>query len=145
MRLLDVNVLVYAHREDAPRHPDYLSWLRAALAADEPVALTSMVCTGFVRVATHRRVFDPPSPLSTALTFINDVLASPSCVAVEPGERHWQIFAEQCRQADARGNLATDAHIAAVAIENGCTLITTDRDFSRFPALRSQHPLSSRD
>jgi uncharacterized protein len=141
MKLLDVNVLVYAHREDAPRHKEYNTWLRTLLSGDEPFTLTSLVLTGFVRVVTHRRVFDPPSPLGLALTFADQLRDSDNCVLLEPGDRHWNIFKEQCRRADARGNLVTDAHIAALAVEMGSTLSTTDRDFSRFSTLRWEHPL----
>lgn len=141
MRILDVNVLVYAHREDAPRHDEFHAWLRDLLEGEEPFGLTATVLTGFVRVATHRRVFDPPSPLPAALRFAAEVQRSDNCVPLEPGPRHWPLFQEQCRQADARGNLVTDAHLAALAIETGSEIVTTDRDFSRFPGVRWKHPL----
>ncbi|NDL60535.1 type II toxin-antitoxin system VapC family toxin [Phytoactinopolyspora mesophila] len=141
MKLLDVNVLVYAHREDAPGHRNYAAWLRDLLGGEEPFAVTSLVFTGFIRIVTHRRVFDPPSPLEIALAFAREVRTHDNCVVLEPGHRHWDIFEEQCRGADARGNLVTDAHLAALAVETASDIITTDRDFSRFPNLRWSHPL----
>lgn len=142
MICLDVNVLVYAHREDAPRHAEYRSWLESGLNGDELFGVTSLVLTGFVRVVTHPRIFDPPSPLDVALTFADEIRSHDNCIALEPGQRHWNLFKALCRKSDARGNLVTDAHIAAVARESGAVLATTDNDFSRFDGLRRTHPLA---
>lgn len=142
MRLLDANVLVYAHREDAPRHDEYNGWLRELLAGDDPFAVTSLVLTAFVRIVTHRRVFDPPSPLDSAFAFVDDVRSHDHCVVLEPASRHWQLFRAQCRKADARGNLVTDAHLAALAVETRSEIVTTDRDFARFADVRTVHPLA---
>ncbi|UYM04189.1 type II toxin-antitoxin system VapC family toxin [Solicola gregarius] len=141
MRLLDVNVLVNAHREDAPDHVDHHNWLAEALAGGEPIGITTQVLAGFVRVVTHRRVFDPPTPLPVALEFASRLRAHPGCVPIEPGRRHWEVFAGLCQQSDARGNLITDAQLAATAIESGCELVSSDRDFARFPGLRWRRPL----
>lgn len=141
MRLLDVNVLVYAHREDAPGHAEYRDWLETSLAGDEPISITTHVLSGFVRIVTHRMVFDPPTPLPIALDFASRLREHPACVPTEPGRRHWEIFEELCRKADARGNLVPDAQLAATAIESGCELVSTDRDFARFPGLRWSRPL----
>jgi toxin-antitoxin system PIN domain toxin len=137
----DVNVLVYAHREDAVDHPAYREWLEAVLLGDEPFGLSDLVLSGFLRVVTHPRVFKKPSPLDAALEFAAELRDSPNCVAVQPGPRHWEIFTRLCRQARVRGNLVADAFLAAMAIESGGEWITTDRDYSRFPGLRSRHPL----
>lgn len=142
MRLLDANILVYAHREDAPGHEELHAWLLDVLDGDEPFGLTSVVSTAFVRIVTHRRIFDPPSPLESAVAFIDDLRSQDLCLPVEPGARHWQLFKEMCQRADARGNLVTDAHLAAVAIEAGGEIVTTDRDFTRFPGVRATHPLN---
>jgi toxin-antitoxin system PIN domain toxin len=137
----DVNVLVYAHREDAPDHQAYRGWLETVLLGDEPLGLSDLVLSGFLRVVTHPRVFKKPSPLDAALEFATQLRDSPTCVAVQPGLRHWEIFTRLCRQARVRGNLVADAFLAAMAIESGGEWITTDRDYSRFPGLRSRHPL----
>lgn len=141
MILPDVNVLVYAHREDAVDHRAYRAWLEATLTGDEPFGLSDLVLSGFLRVVTHPRVFTKPSPLDAALDFATQLRESPTCVSIQPGPRHWDIFARLCRLAKVRGNLVADAFLAAMAIESGGEWITTDRDYSRFPGLRSRHPL----
>lgn len=137
-------MLVYAFHEGAPDHQRYRGWLHAALRGDEPVALSELVLSGFVRVATHARIFSPSAPIAAALAFVEALQAQPNTVGVASGERHWEIFDRLCRHADARGNLVADAYLAALAIESGCEWITTDRDFSRFPGLRWRHPLAER-
>jgi uncharacterized protein len=143
MLLADVNVLVYAHREDAPDHRPYRDWLRELLDADRPYGFSDLVLSGFLRVATHPRVFDPPSPLARALEFVEVVRSQPNAVPVAPGPRHWGIFVRLCRTAGAKGNLVPDAYLAALAIESGTEWITTDRDYARFPGLKWRHPLSN--
>lgn len=141
MILLDVNVLVYAHRRDAADHARYREWLEGVVNADASYGLADLVLRGFVRVVTHARVFRAPSPLDTALTFVAEIRERPNAVRVAPGERHWEIFTRLCREAGARGNLVADAYLAALAIESGSEWITTDRDYARFPGLRWRHPL----
>ncbi len=94
-----------------------------------------------MRVATHPRVFDPPSTTSKALDFANAVRGQRGAVMVGPGDGHWAIFERLCLTAGAKGNLVPDAYVAALAIESGAELVTTDRDFSRFAGLRWRHPL----
>jgi len=132
---------VYAFYAEAPEHERYRDWLQSAVDSPEPVAVSDLVLSGFVRVTTNPRVIAPPIPLADALMFVDTLRASPGTVLVAPGERHWDIFERLCREAGARGNLVTDAYLAALAIEFGCELITTDRDFARFPGLRWRHPL----
>lgn len=141
MMLLDVNVLVYAHRHDTPKHPEYRQWLEGLLAAPSTFAVSDSVLGGCLRVITHPRVFDPPTPLDQALAFVRQIRSRPNAVVVAPGARHWDIFCELCRDSEATGNLVPDAFLAALAIESGSELITTDRDFARFPGLRWRHPL----
>ena len=141
MLLPDVNVLVYAHRRDAPDHQRYLGWLEQVINGDEAYGVADLVLSGFLRVVTHPRVFNPPSPLDDALAFAAALRARPNCVPVAPGSRHWDLFASLCRRAEARGNLVPDAYLAALAIESGSEWITTDRGFARFPGLRWRHPL----
>jgi hypothetical protein len=97
--------------------------------------------SGFLRVVTHPRIFDPPTPLSMALQFAESIIGHPHALPVCPGERHWEIFVDLCRKVEARGNLVPDAYSAALAIESGNTWVTTDRDYSRFPGLDWKHPL----
>jgi uncharacterized protein len=130
--LPDVNVLVYAHREDAPRHEQCRRWLEGVLDGREAYGVSDLVLAGFVRVVTHPRVFSPPSPTEVALAFAEALRSHPNCVPVAPGPRHWAIFADLCRDARAKGNLVPDAYLAALAIESGSEWITTDRDYGRF-------------
>jgi toxin-antitoxin system PIN domain toxin len=139
--LPDVNVLVYAHREDVADHRAYRNWLESVVNGNEAYGISELVLSGFVRVVTHAKVFNKPSPLSEALAFADQLLTSPNSVRVQPGPRHWDIFNGLCVEVGARGNLVPDAYLAAMAIESGCEWITTDRDYSRFDGLRWQHPL----
>lgn len=142
MILFDVNVLVYAHREDAPGHHDYRRWLENAIGSKSVYGVSDMVLSGFVRIVTHPRIFSPPSPMSSALQFAETIRSQPNAVRMMPGPRHWEIFADLCRAAGIRGNLVADAYHAALAIESGSEWITTDGDFSRFPGLHWRHPLA---
>jgi len=100
------------------------------------------VLSGFVRVATHPRIFSPPAPIDEALAFANALRMQPNAVLLTSGPRHWEIFERLCLAAGAKGNLVADAYLAALAIETGSDWITTDRDFSRFDGLRWRHPLA---
>jgi toxin-antitoxin system PIN domain toxin len=141
MILPDVNVLVYAHRADAPDHPKYLDWLRNLIQGDQAFAMSDLVLSGFLRVVTHPRVFNPPSSIADALSFVEEVRSQPNCVLIQPGPRHWSIFTKLCKQVGAKGNLIADAYFAALAIESGSEWISSDRDFSRFPGLKWRTPL----
>ena len=143
MLLTDVNVLVYAHREDAADHERYKAWLEEVVNGAEAFAMADIVCSGFLRIVTHPSVFVPPSPLDDALAFVEAIRAQPNCVVVAPGQRHWEIFRELCRSSGVRGNLVPDAYLAALAIESGSEWITTDGDYGRFAGLRWRRPFGS--
>jgi len=141
--LADVNVFLYAHRPESPRHEEHLEWLSRRLAGDEPFGVSEVVLASFVRICTHHRIYREPTPLDVALEFCAAVLASPAAVAVRPGPRHWGTFAALCRAVGARGNIVPDAYLAALALENGATWVTTDRGFARFPGLVWTAPLEA--
>jgi toxin-antitoxin system PIN domain toxin len=141
MVLLDVNVLVYAHREDSPHHRQYLPWLEKLINSDHAYGLTDLVLSGFLRVVTHPHVFNPPSSMAKALAFAKELRNQPNCTLINPGPRHWEIFCRLCKTAEIKGNLVPDAFLAAVAIESGSEFVTADRDYHRFPGLRVRHPL----
>jgi len=143
MKLLDVNVLVYAHREDAPRHRDYRNWLQHLLSGPEPFGVADLVLSGFLRIVTHPGIFDPPTDPELALRFVQTIREAAEPVLIGPGPGHWSIFTRLVRESGCRGNLIPDAFLAAIAIESGCTWITTDRDYSRFNGLDWRHPLDS--
>ena len=142
MLLPDVNVLVYAHVEEStPDHADYADWLTRLATGPEPFALSVLVLSGFIRVVTNRRVFHPPSTLEHSFAFVSSLLERPTARIVGPGPDHLDILERLCRNSKATGKLVADAQHAAVAIEHGCTMVSTDSDFNRFPGLRWQHPL----
>ncbi len=142
MLLPDVNVLIYAHREDSTvDHPRYADWMRALATGPEPFALSVLTLSGLVRIATNPRVFKRPSTLDELFEFIDQLVQRPTARLVAPGPEHIALFERLCRESDAAGKLVADAQHAAVAIENGCTMVTTDSDYDRFPGLRWQHPL----
>jgi toxin-antitoxin system PIN domain toxin len=136
----DVNVLVDAFREDSPHHERIAPWWRAVVADERPFALFEPVLAGFARVVTHPRVFDPPAPLARAFDFVAALRGQPNALVLRPGPRHFGIFESLCRAADARGNLVADAYLAALAVEHGCTWVTSDRDYARFPGLDWRPP-----
>jgi toxin-antitoxin system PIN domain toxin len=141
MILLDVNLLVYAHREDADRHDAYRSWLEKALTAPPGVAVSELALSSCLRVITHPKVFLKPTPLASAIDFVDDFRSRPEVKIIGPGSRHWEIFLELCKRGNAKGNLVPDAYHAALAIEWGCEWLTADRGFARFPGLHWRHPL----
>jgi len=142
--LPDINVLVYAHRADAPLHAEYLRWLEDTANGDRAFGMSELVLSGFLRVVTHPRIFSPTSTMEQALAFVSSLRGRPNCVIASPGQRHWDIFVRLCRGSGAKGNLVPDAYLAALAIEHGSEWITTDRDFARFPGLSWRHPLGRR-
>lgn len=141
MILPDVNVLVYAHRQDADRHDEYRRWLESVMASPSAYGMSDLVLSGFLRIVTHPRVFAEPTPVSVALGFVSAVRDRPNRVSVAPGPRHWSIFQSLCEAVEPRGNAVPDAWLAALAIESGAEWVTTDRGFQRYPGLRVVHPL----
>jgi uncharacterized protein len=142
MLLPDVNVLIYAHRSEAPDHAAYAGWLRALATGPEPFALSELALVGFLRIVTNRRIYRDPSPPEVALEFIEELRGQPGCRLVGPGPRHWSLFSELYRATGAAGAFVADIHHAAVAIEHGCEWVSTDGDFARIPGLRWRHPLA---
>jgi toxin-antitoxin system PIN domain toxin len=139
--LPDVNVLVYAFRSDAERHPEYKQWLEFAINGPAAFGISPQVLSSFLRICTHPRIFTRPSALADGFAFCRALLEHPSATIIVPAERHWAIFELLCREAKATGNLLPDAWFAALAIESGCEWITTDRDYARFRDLKWRTPL----
>lgn len=135
MQMPDVNLLVYAHREDEAVHESARRWVDGLVNGSEPFALSMLVAAGFVRIATNSRIYAEPTPISVAIAAIDTMLARPNCRLCGPGPQHWQLLSRLSRDAGASGKLVADAQHAAIAIEHGCTWVTRDRDFGRFEAL----------
>lgn len=140
MQIADVNIFVHAFRASSPEHERCRGWLTRHLDGAEPLGVSELVLSGFVRIMTNHRILEEPSSLGETLAFCGVVREGPSTVPIRPGPRHWDIFAGLCRSVHATANLVPDAYHAAMAIENGATWVTTDRGFARFPGLRWATP-----
>jgi hypothetical protein len=140
---LDTNLLVDARREELPEHRAAVALLTRLAEGDEPWALAWPCVYEFLRVVTHPRVFNPPTPVERALDDLESLLASPSLVMIGEGPAHAGHLRRMVEGGGAVGNLVHDAHIAALAVEHGVTeLWTADRDFARFPGLRIRNPIA---
>jgi toxin-antitoxin system PIN domain toxin len=125
-----------------PDHDRIGPWLEALANGSAPFGLSTLVLSGMLRIVTHPGVFVTPTPIDTALDFVEALRARPNCVEVAPGARHWGIFTGLCRATGATGNRVPDAYLAALAIESGSEWVTTDKGFARFEGLRWRHPLA---
>jgi len=141
VKLFDVNVLIYAHREDTPEHERVRSWWEAELNRPDAFGMVELVLSSFVRIVTNPKVFKTPSSLDETLQAVERIRRLPNCVPIRPGERHFELFTNICSEGHAKGALVADAYLAALAIENGCQWMTFDRDFARFPGLDWAVPL----
>jgi hypothetical protein len=141
--LIDANLLLYAYHPKAAQHEASRTWLEAALSGPELVRFAWLTLWAFLRIATNPRVFERPLSASEAEAIVSSWLAQPTVGVLEPGERHWEILRGLMREGQTVGPLVMDAVVAALALEHGATLHTTDRDFSRFPGLRWVNPLAA--
>jgi uncharacterized protein len=139
--LLDANLVVYANQEDAPHHTAARTWFEEVMGAPDRVAFPWPTLLAFVRLMGNRVVMPNPMPLAEAWARVEGWLARPQSWIPVPTERHQQILADLL-DGETRPDVATDAHLAALAIEHGLTVCSTDRDFSRFPEVRWVNPLS---
>ncbi len=141
MDLLDVNILVAAHRVDHPDHDALRGWLESRLSAPGAIGISPDVIASFLRIVTNHRIFLQPTPMSTAIAFVEALTAPANCVLIKPGPRHFGLFLDLCREPNIRGNLVPDAFLAALAIESGCRFVSRDRDFARFASLHWFDPI----
>jgi uncharacterized protein len=140
--LLDVNVLIPAHRSEDPLHKDLLVYLERLRAGDAVFAIPELVLSAVVRIVTGKG-FAPPSTTEAAFSFVSSVMASRNCLRVRPSESHWSVFESLARRVGAKGKLVPDAYLAALAIDQGFEFITLDNDYSRFPGLTWRSPFSA--
>lgn len=141
MTLLDANVLIYAVNADSPHHRRSKAWLVQALSGTETVAFSWVALLAFLRLSTNPLVFPRPLKPDQALDIIESWLAQPTAVVLSPTERHLAVMRDLIDSVGTMGNLTTDTHLAALAVEHGARLCSTDRDFARFPGLRWLNPL----
>ena len=145
MILVDANLLLYAEDSRSPHHNRARSWWDGHLSGTDPVGLCWLVINAFIRIGTNPRVFEHPLLIEQALARIQSWLDQPPSRLIHPTERHWVVFQEMLTAGQASGNLVPDAHLAALALEHGCTLYSSDSDFSRFPRLKWRNPLARRE
>ena len=141
MILVDSNLLVYAVNRDSPHHKPARDWLERTLGSTVRVGLPWISILAFLRVTTLPAVFSSPLRPDRAIEYVESWLAQPFVNAVAPGEHHWTILHNLLRLTGTAGNLTSDAHIAAMAIEHGAAVYSADYDFQRFPGVRHVNPL----
>lgn len=144
MRVADLNLLIYAANRAAPQHEAARTWLEDRLSGDETLGLSWTTLLGFIRITTNPRMFARPMQVEQATAIVDEWLAHPNVEVLVPGDRHWSILRALLSESGAAGNLTTDAHLAALAIEHGAELESADADFGRFRGLRWSNPLVTR-
>lgn len=140
MIVLDANVLLYAYNPASGHHGACRVWLERALNGSEQIGLPWQTLLAFIRITTNNRVFERPLTAAEAVAIVDEWLACPTVVVVQPAHDYWTILKEQLVSAQVAGPLVTDAALASLALEVGARLCTTDRDFARFRGLRIVDP-----
>ncbi len=140
MILPDVNVVIYAFHADSARHSVWKPWLDAIIRGDAQFGMSPLALSAVARIATNPRILKQPSSVEEAFAFCDNLLGQPHCEQVRPGSRQWSIFARICLESGIRGPRISDAWFAALAIDHGCSWITYDRDYARFPQLDWRKP-----
>ena len=141
MILPDINLLVYAHNEASRFHPSAKAWWLKLMKGSEPLAVCWPNILGFIRIVTHPGIHSNPLTVQDAFSIVDTWLDHPVVHWLHPGSRHYLLLQSLLNHIGTAGNLVTDAHLAALAIENNCELHSNDTDFSRFPGLKWVNPL----
>lgn len=141
MKVVDLNLLLYATNQEDPNHQKALRWCSENFSAHETIGFAWITIVGFLRLSTRRGVFQKPLTHEQSLDRLNQWLERPNVRVINESSDHWTILEGLIREAGTAGNLATDAHLAALAISRGATLVSCDTDFSRFRHLRWENPL----
>ncbi len=143
MIIVDANLLLYAYNTSAAEHQQARNWLEESLSRPELFGLSWQSITAFVRIGTNPRAFSRPLTIREATAEVSAWIERPMVRIVSPGQRHWEIFRRLLIGGQVRGPLVMDAHLAALAMEHGAVLYTTDRDFARFPGLKVLNPINA--
>jgi uncharacterized protein len=143
MTIIDANLLLYAYNADAPQQPMAAQWLAELLASGEMIALPWVTIWAFIRIGTNSRIWPNPRPAREAFAIVGEWLAQPGVVPLQPGPLHAEILEKLIVDHGATGAMITDAVLAALAMEYGARLASTDQDFRRFPELRWLNPLDN--
>ena len=143
MILVDANLLIYAVNQDSPHHDKARRWLEETLSGTRETGLAWIVVLAFLRITTHPKIMRKPMAVETALEYVSSWLKQPFVSLIRPGKQHWPVFRNLINMTGTAGNLTSDAHLAALAIEYGCDLYSADYDFQRFPGIRHVNPLAT--
>lgn len=138
----DINLLVFAYNETAPAHPAARAWWERLMTGREPIGVPWAVVLGFIRLVTHPAVLEAPLPAPAAIERVREWFRREHVLTLDPGPRHLRVLEELFGATGIAGNLTTDTHLAALAIEHQCELHSHDSDFGRFPGLRWHDPLA---
>jgi len=139
--VLDANVLLYAYDSASIHHSKARAWIEEAFSGTAPVSLPWQTISAFLRIMTNPRIPGERFTLEEAVQVVDHWLEQPNIRVLAPGDEHWLLFRQMIVEGQAPGALVSDAHLAALTVEYGGTLYTTDRDFARFPGLRWSNPL----
>lgn len=145
MILVDANILLYAEDSLSTSHERARAWWDAQLSGSTPVCLCWHVLTAFIRIATNARLHQRPLTLKEAADRVQSWIEQPCVRIIHPTEQHWSILQRMLHDGNATANLASDAHLAALAVEHNCDLYSTDADFSRFPELNWHNPVGGKN
>ncbi len=143
MILVDANLLIYAHHQASEFHARARAWFEDALRGREDIAIAWMSVLAFLRITTNRHIFAHAFSMAEAEKIVAEWMGHPAISMVSTGDRHWEILSRMLLVGQAGSELVSDAHLAALAIEHGAVVCTTDRDFARFPGLRWRNPLQA--
>ncbi len=144
MILVDANILLYAEDSLSAHHESARTWWDAQLSCAAPVCMCWPVLTAFIRIVTNARLHQRPLTLREAVDRVQSWLDQPCVCVIQPAEQHWEILQRMLHEGNATGNLVSDAHLAALAVEHNCELCSTDADFARFPGLNWRNPVSAK-
>ena len=139
--LVDANLLLYAYDSESPNHEPARNWLESMLSSGRAVRFALVTLLAFVRIASDRRIYTQPMSPAEACSLVEEWLALPNVRVLQPGPRTWRLLSRMCEEGQAKGAMVMDAHLAALALENGASIATTDRDFMRFPDLKLVNPV----
>ena len=142
MIIPDINLLVYAHDSEFPRHGEVRDWWEELMNGSGSVGLAWIAMLGFIRITTNSKILENPIEPAAACAYVRSWLDRPQSIVIHPGDRHAEILFQLLEQAGSAGNLTTDAHLATLAIEHQAELHSADADMARFPGLRWVNPLS---
>jgi len=141
MILVDANILLYAEDQLSPKHEAAREWWDEQLSGSSSVCLCWTVIGAFIRIASNSRVFESPLSMGQAIKRVQSWLDQPCVRLIEATDRHWSVLQQMLTDGQALGNLVTDAHLAALAVQHGCELMSTDVDFARFPRVQWTNPI----